>query len=191
MRRSRILVTAFEPFAPAGKPMRPSNASEEVLRAFGDRAAGKCEFLVLPVDARSEVRLARSLNLNPAGIVAMGEIDREGAWDTNVEVRAWDRPVSSVAPDAPPPPSHAEPWFLHSPFARDLPLQAGMDREDRIGSFWCNRVWFRALQWSLRFERPAIFLHLRVGGDRARQLAHLRHCVQWMESAVPAAEPNG
>lgn len=182
---SRLLVTAFEPFGAPGRPKRPANASEEVLRAFAERHPGRCDLLVFPVDPRCEVRLARAMNANPAGVVAMGEAGLPGAWDTNVEVLAYDRPVAaagtpgntagSATADAP---ARAS---ARSSFAARLHLLPGMEREDRIGSYWCNRAYFRVLQWCTLFARPGVFLHLRVEGDRARQLLHLDHAVRAME----------
>ncbi len=188
-----ILVTAFERFASPGKTLRPGpmgreNESEEALRAFGDHARGRCDLVVLPVDARCEVQLARALHRNPAGVVAMGEASLPGDWDTNVEVRAWDRLVvaSQTIPQraAGPSPRAPSEAFFSSPFAASLPLLPGMEREDRIGSYWCNRAYYRVLEWCLRFERPALFLHLRAGGDRGRHVAHLEHAVAAMERQV-------
>jgi hypothetical protein len=170
----RLLVTAFEPFAPPGGTMRASNASEEVLHAFGDRHAGRCDLLVLPVGPLCEVRLARALNRSPAGVVAMGETGQEGDWDTNLETRAYDRPVAAGTPGR-------GTASAVSDFSLRLHLLPGMAREDRIGSYWCNRAYFRILQWCIRFGRPGLFLHLRVDGDRARQLRHVGHAVQAME----------
>jgi pyrrolidone-carboxylate peptidase len=183
---SRLLVTAFEPFAPPGKPLRPGNASEDVIRAFEDRSRGRCDLLVLPVDPTCEVRLARALNRDPSAVVAMGEAGLPGAWDTNVEVRAWDRPIVPSRTAGPPGASPSEAFFS-SPFAAGLPLLPGMEREERIGSFWCNRAYYRILEWCLRFERPAAFLHLRVDGDRGRQGVHLEHAVREAEKAVRSA----
>lgn len=177
---ARILVTAFEPFGPPGQPKRPSNASEEVLRAFGARFPGRCELLVLPVDARSEVRLARGLNGNPVGIVSMGEAGLPGTWDTNVEVRAYDVPLSATGVGAAP--------VAESTFAPRLHLLQGMEREERIGTYWCNRAYFLLLQWCARFERPAVFLHLRVEGDRERQALHLDHVVRALERETAAVQ---
>jgi hypothetical protein len=157
------------------------------LRAFGDRARGRCDLVVLPVDARCEVQLARALHRNPAGVVAMGEASLPGAWDTNVEVRAWDRLVAASRAAGPSPRAPSEAFFS-SPFAASLPLLPGMEREDRIGSWWCNRAYYRVLEWCLRFERPAVFLHLRAGGDRGRHVAHLEHAVAAMErEAAPGS----
>jgi len=174
---SRLLVTAFEPFGPPGKPKRAANASEEVLCAFGDRHPGHCDLLVLPVDPRCEVVLARALNGNPVGVVATGEAGLPGNWDTNVEVLARDLPVSA----GPPTPGPEAPVLVTSSLAQRLHLLPGMEREDRIGSYWCNRVYFRLLQWCTRFARPGVFLHLRVDGDRGHQLRHLQHAVTAME----------
>jgi hypothetical protein len=56
-----------------------------------------------------------------------------------------------------------------------------MERGDRIGAYWCNRAYFRVLQWCTLFARPGVFLHLRVDGARGRQLRHLEHVVAAME----------
>lgn len=200
---SRLLVTAFEPFAPPGKPLRAGNASEDVIRAFEDRSRGRCDLLVLPVDPTCEVRLARALNRDPSAVVAMGEAALPGTWDTNVEVRAWDRPViqsrSAGVPSrsvpsrsvpsraAGPPGASPSEAFFSSSFAAGLQLLPGMEREERIGSYWCNRAYYRVLEWCLRFERPAAFLHLRVDGDRGRQGVHLEHAVKEAEKAVRSA----
>lgn len=171
----RLLITAFEPFGAPGKPKRPENASEEVLRAFGDRPSLRCDLVVLPVALRCEVVLARSLHRNPAGIVATGEAGSPGAWDTNVEAFARDLPVTAA------PEGQEGVLRLESAFARGLPLLPGMEREDRIGSYWCNRAYFRVLQWCRFIRVPAVFLHFRVDGDRRRQLGHLEHVVAEME----------
>ena len=172
----RLLVTAFEPFGAPGRPRRPSNASEEVVRAFAQRHPDRCAIVVLPVDPRCEVRLARALDGNPSGVVSLGEAGLEGEWDTNVEVRARDLPVEAGR-------SRPERGGLaaDSPLARRIHLLPGMEREDRIGTYWCNRAYFRVLQWCARFDRPGIFLHLRVDGARGRQLRHLEHVVAAME----------
>jgi len=185
---TRLLVTAFEPFAPPGRGMRPGNASEDVIRAFEDRARGRCDLLVLPVDPRCEVALARALDRDPAGVVAMGEAALPGSWDSNVEVRAWDRPVVPARAAGPSSSAPSEAFFA-SPVAEGLPLLPGMEREDRIGSYWCNRAYYRVLEWCLRFGRPALFLHLRVEGDRGRQGAHLDHAVREVERAAGIARP--
>ena len=173
-----ILITAFEPFAPPGKPMRPENASERVLRAFEDRAGVRHRLLVLPVDPRCEVALARALHEDPAGVVAMGEAGLPGPSDTNVETCARDLPVGPSGAAGEVRPVRG----LYSPFAADLPLVEGMSREDRIGTYWCNRAYFRVLEWCRRFARPAVFLHLRVDGDRERQVRHLEHVLARMET---------
>ncbi len=192
-----ILVTCFEAFAPPGKRLRPENESEEVLRVFGDRnahrspvpgpgtGAGRCDLLILPVDPRCEVQLARALHRNPSGVVAMGEAGLDGSWDTNVEVRAWDRPILTERAAGRPPRTPSEAFFS-SPFAASLPLLPGMEREERIGSYWCNRAYYRILEWCIRFERPAVFLHLRVGSDRTNHVAHLEHALGIMARGIPA-----
>jgi hypothetical protein len=177
----RILVTAFRPFAAPGKPMRPVNRSEEVLKAFLDRWPDSCRSLVLPVDARSEVVLARALDHNPLGVVCTGETGEPGDWDTNVEEFAFDLPVQAAYDGRP---LREEPRWLSSPFAESLPLREGMARRDRIGAFWCNRVYFRVLQWCNRFARPGVFLHLRTEGDLERQVRHLEHAVKAMDAAL-------
>jgi pyrrolidone-carboxylate peptidase len=183
---STMLVTAFEPFGLPGKAKRPGNASEDVLRAFEDRARGRYDLLVLPVDPKCEVRLARALNRDPVAVVAMGEASLPGPWDTNVEVRAWDRPIVPVRPAGLPGAAPSESFFS-SPFAAGLPLLPGMEREDRIGSYWCNLAYYRILEWCLRFERPTAFLHLRVDGDRGRQGAHLDHVLREAARAANSA----
>ena len=181
-----ILVTAFEPFGMPGKPKRPENASETVIRAFEDRGRGRRTCVVLPVDPRCEVVLARALHGAPAGIVAMGEAGLPGTWDTNVETIARDLPVTASRP-AGPAEERCLVAGLASPFAASIPLLEGMEREDRIGSWWCNRAYFRVLQWCRLFGRHGVFLHLRVEGDRARQLRHLEHVVAAMEREISAA----
>ena len=178
-----ILVTAFEPFGPPGKPKRPGNASETVLRAFEDRARGRGACVVLPVDPQCEVVLARALHGAPAGIVAMGEAGLPGTWDTNVEIVARDLPVTASR-SAGPADEGSPAAGLASPFAASIPLIAGMEREDRIGSYWCNRAYFRVLQWCRIFGKHGVFLHLRVEGDRPRQLRHLEHVVAAMERSI-------
>jgi len=174
----RILVTAFEPFAAPGKPMRPENASETVLLEFLERHRDRCASVVLPVDPRCEVALARALNGDPLGVVAMGETGAAGHWDTNVEEFARDLPVRTAA-GAPGLPPDGTP-FRASEFAAEVPLLEGMRRRDGIGSWWCNRAYWRVLEWCQLFHRPAVFLHLRVAGDRSRQLRHLEHVVDRM-----------
>lgn len=181
----RILVTAFEPFAPPGKPKRPENASETVLRAFGARKGEGYDLLMLPVDARCEVLLARALSRDPAGVVSMGETGQFGGWDTNVEEFARDVPVRPGGF-----PGASEGGFRSSLFAAELPLLPGMDRADRIGSWWCNRAYFRVLEWCGLFHRPAAFLHLRVEGNRARQIRHLEYTVSHMESGLRGPPPG-
>ena len=188
----RLLVTAFEPFGLPGRSMRAENASESVLRAIRERPGFRHEALVLPVDARCEVHLARALNRDPAGIVALGESGAAGRWDTNVEFLARDLPPRAyrsegIAPEVP-----RTAAVLPSSFAMDVPLLPGMEREDRIGSYWCNRAYWRVLQWCRLFSRPAIFLHFRVEGDRRNQLFHLEHVRAEMEARLAggAAKPE-
>jgi hypothetical protein len=149
------------------------------MRAFGDREGGRCDLLLLPVEPLCEVALARALARDPAGVVAMGEIGRPGAWDTNVEEVARDLPVAVGGH-----PGADEAGFRSSIFAAELPLLPGMDRADRIGSWWCNRAYYRVLEWCQLFHRPAAFLHLRVEGNRDRQLRHLQHAVRFMEDGL-------
>jgi hypothetical protein len=182
----RLLVTAFEPFGPPGRPPRPENASERVLRAFGDGPGRDHRLVILPVDPRAEVVLARALQEGPAGVLGTGEAGLAGAWDTNLEVRAYNRPVTAARPDGEAGPAA----FLHSDIAASIPLLPGMEREDRIGSYWCNRVYFRLLRWCLVLGRPGAFLHFRVEGDRARQAAHLAHVAAWMAGLLAAEEPD-
>ncbi|NUN52972.1 MAG: hypothetical protein HUU06_09340, partial [Planctomycetaceae bacterium] len=66
---ARILVTAFEPFGPPGGPVRPENASETVLRALLARDPGRFDALLLPVDPRCEVALARAFDGDPPGVL--------------------------------------------------------------------------------------------------------------------------
>jgi len=177
----RILVTAFRPFAPPGRPLRPVNRSQEVLEAFLARSPGAVRSLVLPVDPRCEVVLARALDQNPVGVVATGEIEEPGEWDTNVEEFAFDLPVQTSGEGRG---ARGEPRWLSSPFAGSFPLREGMERRERIGAFWCNRVYFRVLQWCNRFARPGVFLHLRTEGDLERQVRHLEHAVKAMDAAL-------
>lgn len=187
MARPLLLVTAFEPFGPPGRPPRAENASETVLRAFGRGPGRDHRLVVLPVDPRAEVVLARALQEGPAGVIGTGEAGLPGAWDTNLEVRAYDRPVTAARAAG-----EAEPAaFLPSGLAPAIPLLPGMEREDRIGSYWCNRVYFRTLRWCLHLGRPAAFLHFRVDGDRDRQAAHLAHVAARMEEAVGATRARG
>jgi len=173
----RILVTAFEPFGPPGKSKRDANASEEVVRAFRGNHPGRCDVRVLPVGPLAEVHLARALQLHPLGVVGMGETGQEGEWDTNVEPGAADITVRTggLRPGTP---------MRASEFATSIPLLPGMEREVRIGAYWCNRIYFRALEWSHIHRIPAVFLHLRVGCDRRRQREHLEHVVAHMERVV-------
>ena len=175
----RLLVTAFQPFGAPGKPVRPENASDSVLRAFGDREGNRYDLLVLPVEPLAEVLLARALARDPVGVVSMGEAGLPGAWDTNVEEVARDLPVTAGGH-----PGAAAAGFRASPFARSIPLLPGMERADRIGAYWCNRAYYRVLEWCQLFHRPAVFLHLRVEGHRARQLRHLDHAVRFMEESL-------
>ena len=183
----RILVTAFEPFGPPGKPLRPENASERVLRAFLELHPARVSTVVLPVDARCEIHLAREFDRDPAGVVATGEAGGDGPWDTNVEEVARDLPVAASATLDPGAAGNAV--FRTSLFAPALSLLPGMEREDRIGSYWCNRAYWRVLEWTQLFHRPAVFLHFRVGGDRERQVAHLAHVVAAMERTLHRAPP--
>jgi pyrrolidone-carboxylate peptidase len=178
----RLLLAAFEPFGARADSARPENASETVLRAWAKRHAGRHAVVILPVDPRCEVVLARALHDNPAGVVALGEAGLPGAWDTNVEVRARDLPIVAARSAGAPAPAKAA--TLSSDFAPTLALPPGMEREDRIGSFWCNRTYYRVLQWCNLFGRPSVFLHLRVDGDRARQGEHLAQVVERMEQAA-------
>jgi pyrrolidone-carboxylate peptidase len=184
--RPFILVTGFRPFGLPGRPSRPENASETVLRSLEDRSRGNHPFVVLPVDPRCEVLLARALDLGPAGVVATGEAGLDGSWDTNVEGVARDLPVQVVRPPERARLEDTTAGFIPSTFAGQVPLLDGMDRADRIGAFWCNRAYFRVLQWCRRFERPGVFLHLRVDGDRARQARHVEHVLGEMQRAVGA-----
>ena len=184
---SRILVTAFEPFGRPGSPVRPENASERVLRAFLELHPDRVSSAVLHVDARCEVHLAREFDGNPGGVVATGEAGGEGKWDTNVEEVARDLPVAaSAAVDVE---AGGDAVFRTSLFAPGLALLPGMEREDRIGSYWCNRAYWRVLEWTQLFHRPAVFLHFRVGGDRERQLHHLAHVVDSTERTLHRAPP--
>jgi len=183
--QTRLLVTAFEPFGAPGKPKRASNASEETLRAFAARHPGRCTVVILPVDARCEVALARAMNGNPAGVVATGEAGLAGGWDTNVEMLAWDRPVDVSRPGGNGTRGDAE-RCARSAFAPRLHLLPGMEREERIGSYWCNRAYYRVLQWCALFGRPGVFLHQRVDGARGAQLRHLEHVVTAMERETAA-----
>ena len=63
----RILVTAFRPFAPPGGTMRSANRSQEVLEALLAQSPGACDSLLLPVDPRCEVSLARSSTATRTG----------------------------------------------------------------------------------------------------------------------------
>ena len=177
----RILVTAFRPFAPPGGRMRDVNRSQEVLEALLAQTPDAFDSRVLPVDPRCEVALARSLDRNPAGVVCMGETSEPGSFDTNVEEIAYDLPIHAGPGAAP---RRHEPRWLSSPFSGAFPLRDGMERRDRIGAFWCNRVYFRALQWCNRFARPGVFLHVRTGGDLARQVKHLDHVLRAMDAAL-------
>lgn len=179
--RPRILVTAFRPFAPPGKAPRPVNRSEEVLGAFLARSPDAGDTLLLPADPRCEVALARALDRDPFGVVALGETAETGPWDTNVEENAYDLPVQAKNNGGP---FRREPRWLSSAFAETIPLREGMERRDRIGSWWCNRAYFRILQWCNRFARPGVFLHVRTEGDLERQVRHLDHVVKAMDAAL-------
>jgi pyrrolidone-carboxylate peptidase len=183
---ARILVTAFEPFGPPGGPVRPENASETVLRALRERDPARIDSIVLPVDPRCEVALARAFDADPPGVLALGEAGGPGEWDTNVEEVARDLPVGRSPASAQDPGSAV---FRSSLFAAGVPLLPGMERGDRIGSYWCNRAYWRVLEWCQLFHRPAVFLHLRVGGDRARQADHAAHVLACMERAAGLLPP--
>ncbi|MHC4924619.1 MAG: C15 family peptidase [Planctomycetota bacterium] len=174
---SRILITAFEPFASPGKPMRDANASQEVLEAFVTRYPDRCDHVVLPVNTACEEQLHYAKEGGPAGISSMGEADREGDWHTNAEPLAWDRAVQTGTPED-------DASSMRSAFVEGLPLTEGMESEERIGSYWCNRVYYLDLQWSNGRGHPVVFLHLRVHGSRERQLEHLEHVVAHMERVL-------
>ncbi len=181
-RRARpLLLTAFEPFGTPTRPDRGTNASEEVLLLWRERHPGIHRTLILPVSRRAETILARALTADVAGVIATGEAGIDGAWDTNIEPWAEDRPIASPGIS---PPGQETPLRLHSAFAPTVELVPGLEREPRIGAYWCNRVYFRILDWARWNPRPVVFLHLRVDGDRSRQRTHLEHVVAAMEGTI-------
>jgi hypothetical protein len=59
-----------------------------------------------------------------------------------------------------------------------------MERQVRIGNFYCNRVYLRGLEHTSLRKRPAVFLHLRVDGDRGRQIGHVKYVLDEMERTI-------
>jgi hypothetical protein len=170
-----ILVTAFAPFGTPLRPNRGANASEEVARAWIGRGRTGVRVLVLPVSPAAEVVLARALSANPSAIVATGEAAFPPGPDTVLEPWAEDREVETG-------PAEGPALRLHSSAADEISLVDGLARGPSIGRYWCNRVYFRILEWTLVHPRPAVFLHMRVEGDRARQRGHLDHVVARLDA---------
>ena len=149
----RLLITAFEPFGE-----RDRNASREVLAAIRARHGNRFSYAVLPVSDDGERRLRALLaDGRYDGVIALGEDVRLPGRTIHVEPYAVDAPLSKEIRPARPSERVPAPAAVAAARATGLPLVSG------IGLYYCNRVYLHAL----RTERPAVFLHVPVHGDRA------------------------
>lgn len=181
---SKILITAFKPFG--FFKLTGKNASKtilEKLQASLDR--NKYEFKILDVSATGITYFQKQLNnTDPSAVLSMGEY----LWYGNkvfVEPYAHKIPVRLFS-------------FSSKIKREDNPSYPSLTDEEpkhsHIGTYYCNQVYLVGLKWSKSFtkERPCIFLHIPVLGDRNYQTeqvkTYLKRIEKELEKEVP---PNG
>lgn len=158
---SKILVTAFEPFALSGF-LRKANASNDILNLLrADFKDG--HFLKLPVSVEADKLLRTHLDKErPDGILCMGEDLLMLPGVVKLEPFAYDcRPtLNFLAPKQ-------YKNTLASVFAQSV---TPTENQSTIGTYYCNSLYKTALQWAAENGAvPVGFTHVSVLGNRKQQ----------------------
>ena len=170
MRRQRILVSGFEPFA--GEAVNPSKALVETLRDISINGVD-LHTLVLPVvrGAADDALLAAIEALSPSHVLMFGEAGgRAQITPERVAINMDDYRIADNAGHQP----RGEPVVRDGPvgYFSTLPIDAMVAAMNRVGldaavsntagTFLCNRVFYRTMH-HLSFparETRAGFVHL-------------------------------
>jgi pyrrolidone-carboxylate peptidase len=156
---AKILLTAFKPYGLIRGLFLQRNSSKEVLELIKKRNRfHDVNYEVLPVDKGAEKRLDFILKREPTkGVVCLGELLVQPGRHIHIEPYA----VTSVGNN----------FGLHktveSEFAKYAIDHFNQSPESKIGTYYCNKVYLRALKWSEdRAKCPVVFAHIPVAGDR-------------------------
>ena len=172
-----VLLTAFKPFGLKGTISR-TNSSELVGNQVHRRIRSEIDYHVLPVDATASLILEQLLQTEPRGAVLMGEDISEFGL-VRIEPRAFD-PRRQVGLVRLPGAASTGSDFAQT-LARRLPA-AGVTCRQAIGTYYCNEIYFHALQWATAHKRPVVFLHLGLFGDVNAKADYVCRVIQFMAS---------
>ncbi len=187
MSKSPLLVTAFEPFGPirGNVPGLKGNRSQDLLSMLQRKHQGEAtwDFRVLPVDqdAGSQLQAILAGDRQPGGILLMGE---DLLANVRLEVLALD-PEHQLGPIRLPGAKR-----LESPFAHDVESEMaalGVSVKSGIGTYFCNRLYWIALQWATRSARPVVFLHVGPFASLEEQFAKIEWVANQLQETIKSA----
>lgn len=185
---AKLLLTAFQPFGLKGL-VSGQNISKQVCDALARERGGDVQYVVLDVGPAAETQLSVALAEEPGGVLLSGEDLSLLTSPARVEPRAYN-PGQQLGLNIP----KLVPWGVLSfrlPWARSLSSNlaeqaaaaAGGRRaelREHIGTFWCNRMYYRALEWGQAQARPVLFVHLGVFGQFQEKLSAMRAILDLM-----------
>ena len=188
----KVLLTAFQPFGAKGA-LSGNNISKQVCDVLAKEQGGRVNYVVLDVGETGESQLADALAMNPRGVLLSGEDTSMIGPQVRIEPKAYD-PAQQLNLTIP----KLVPWgvlslrlpgasSLSSDFAEEAVAAAGGRKvafQTGIGTFWCNRIYYRALQWGDPRSRPVLFVHLGVFGQLNEKLATMRAILELMLANV-------
>ena len=186
---SKILITAFEPFGFLRK-LLGKNASKEILEKFQvslDR--NKYEFKILEVSLEGVQDFQAQLNnTDPSAVLSMGE-HLLIFGKVFVEPYAHDIPVTWS-------PFYSKNKKVDNPLLKDKKSKLYLTDEEakrsHIGAYYCNQVYLAGLNWSNTKNRPCVFLHIPVLGDRNHQTEQVKNYLKRIEEILKkGVAPNG
>jgi pyrrolidone-carboxylate peptidase len=157
-----VLVTGFEPFGliRGHVPLLKGNRSQQLLEMLRERfGAQDFEYLILPVDRTAVDMLGQHLTLTTAGAFMMGE---DLLARMRIETTSYDpRAQLGVGPfQVRTPGARAAVSPFAAELAGELKGQAGVSTDSGIGTFFCNRVYWRGQEWGESNGRPTVFIHV-------------------------------
>jgi pyrrolidone-carboxylate peptidase len=184
MNNNTLLVTAFEPFGPirGHVPGLKGNRSQGILSLLQQRHQGEpdLDFRVFPVseDAGVQLQAILSGDNQPGGILLMGE---NLLANLRLEVLAID-PEHQLGPLR-----LAGAERINSSFAQSLESElsvVGVSVKSGIGTYFCNRLYWIALQWAARTGRPAVFLHVGPLASIEAQCSKVDYVLYRLQKAI-------
>lgn len=160
------LITAFAPFAGA-----KSNSSLIILEELRKRDLG-ADFVFhgpVPVEfgnAWENIRKILDNDSSIGGVLALGQAENRSRISLERVALNWNDAriadnAGSIPPQAPIMSGGVEMHWSNVPWEA-FPLSAQIERSYSAGTYVCNEVLFRALDWALPQGKRAGFVHLPV-----------------------------